>query len=203
MADIADVLSQAENVENRRTATVRMLLRQDLARQHADLEAELLATRQDDESHNRTPLAPTIAKRIVELEQEMEAAKVEFVFRSLPRRDWVELIAKHPPTKAQLKAIADATTDVFKRTTLEFNPDTFPTAAIAASCVDPDMTVGDVDRLERALSDSQWAQLWSKAIEVNVGSSDPKASRVAGLILRLSEQSGTTAALEESADLIS
>lgn len=194
MADIADVLAQAENVDNRRTATVRLLLRQDLARQHADLEAELLEAKTADDLENRTPQAPVLAERIVALEAEMEAAKVKFTFRAIGRRDWVNLISAHPPTKTQLKAVADATLDPLKRVALDFNPDTFPRAAIAASSADPVMTVEDVGRLENSISDSQWSQLWGKAIEVNVGSSDPKASRAAGLILRLREQSATTAA---------
>ena len=198
MADIADVLAQAENVDNRRTATVRLLLRQDLAREHAGLEAELLTARQGDENENRTPEAPTIARRIVDLEAEMDAAKVTFTFRAMGRRQWVDTVSSHPPTKAQLKAIGELSSDPLKRASLDFNPDTFPVAAIAASCVDPVMTVEDVKRLESSLSDSQWSQLWQKAIEVNVGSTDPKASRAAGLILRLSEQSATTAAPAES-----
>ena len=200
MTTAADILAQAENVDHRRTATVRMLLRQDLARQHADLEAELLAAKSGDDNENRTPQAPAIAQRIVALEAEMEAAKVTFTFRAVGRRDWVNLIAAHPPTKAQIKTLSDASPDPLKRMALEFNPDTFPVAAIAAASIDPEMSVEDVQRLEAALSDAQWSQLWAKAIEVNLGASDPKASRVAGLILRLSEQSETTAAPEESDD---
>jgi hypothetical protein len=200
MTTAADILAQAENVDHRRTATVRMLLRQDLARQHADLEAELLDARNGDDMENRTPQAPVIAQRIVDLEAEIEAAKVSFTFRAVGRRAWVDLLAAHPPTKAQIKALADVTPDVLRRPTLEFNPEKFPVAAIAATLVEPEMTEDDVRRLEAALSDAQWSQLWGKAIEVNVGASDPKASRVAGLILRLSEQSETTAAPEESAD---
>jgi hypothetical protein len=200
MADISDVLAQAEDVDNRPTATVRMLLRQDLARQHADLETELEQAIVGDRNENRTPVAPTIAAQIVDLERQMDEAKVAFTFRAMGRRDWVELVAAHPPTKAQLTAVAAMSLDPLKRPGLDFNPDTFPVAAVAKSCINPAMSLDDAKKLERAITDSQWAQLWDAAIRVNVGSTDPKASRAAGLILRLKERSESTAAPEESDD---
>lgn len=199
MPNISDVLAQAEDAGNRRTATVSLLLRQDLARRHADLEADLAKAVEEDNTQNRTPLAPGIAQQIVDLEAEMDAAKVTFVFRAVSRRQWVDMLAAHPPTKEQLKAIAATSTDPLRRPSLEFNPDTFPVAVIAAACHDPAMTAEDAERLANSLTDSQFSSLWEAAVKVNVGSTDPKHSRAAaGMIRRMSEQSGTIAAREES-----
>lgn len=199
MADISSILSTAENVDSRPSATVRLLLRQDLARQHAELSADLdRAVAGDAGLMNQRPETRALAQRVADLENEIDVAKTGFVFRAIGRRAWVDLIAAHPPTKAQLKAVAATSTGGLGRASLDFNPDAFPVAAVAASCVDPEMTVDDAQRLEAAVSEAQWSQLWEAVCRVNVGSSDPKASRVAGLILRSSEQSGTTAAREES-----
>ena len=198
MADIADVLAQAENVDNRRTATTSVLLRQDLAREHARLQTELNEALRDDANYNRTPQAPVIAQRIADLEAEIESAKVTFTFRALPRREYVDLISAHPPTKKQLADLATKSSDPLRKPSLEFDPERFPIALIAACSFDPVMSEDDVRRLDKALADEQWSRLWGAAIAANVGDSDPKASRVAGMILRSNERYVTIAAREES-----
>jgi hypothetical protein len=134
MADIADILAQAENPEYVRVATARVLIRQDLLARHEELDAELQAAIASDGMHNRTPRAPALAAELEALEAEVEAAKVEFRFRSIGKRAWADLLAAHPPTREQKKA--DPRVD--------HNPDTFPAAAIAASCVDPVLTLDKI-----------------------------------------------------------
>lgn len=187
MADgIEAILAEAENPDYVRVAVARVLLRQDLITRHEALQADLARAVADDERENRMPQAPAIADEILELEQQISDAKVEFRFRSIGRRAWADLLAAHPPTKEQRQA------DV----RVDHNPATFPIAAIVASCVEPAMTETDVVRLERALNSSQFDALWVKCLDVNLGGlSDPK-DRVASFIARQasspSDDSATT-----------
>lgn len=185
-----EILSQAENPEYVRRATARVLLRQDLIARHAELEAELQHAVTRDALTNDPDRAPGIRDEILALEAEMKAAEAEFVFKSVGRKKWADLLAKHPPTKAQ--AAAD-------RRTL-FNPETFPIAAIAASCASPEgMDEAAVRRLEAGLSDAQFSLLWNACIDANLGGGDlPKSILAAGLTRLTSEPSATTAAPEES-----
>jgi hypothetical protein len=123
-----------------------------------------------------------------ELEDQMEAAKTSFTFRAIGRKAWADLVAKHPPTKAQLKVDPQADVD----------PESFPVAAIAASCVEPALTLEQAQRIESAVTDVQWRVLYGACLTVNVGTSDLPKSVLAGLILQTSERSVTTAASEES-----
>lgn len=183
-----EILSQAENPDHARKSTARVLLRQDLSARHADLDAELQQARIRDVLTNEPDRFPIISDQIIALEEEMKAAEVEFVFRSVGRKRWADMLAKHPPTKAQAQA---------DRRTM-FNPETFPIAAIAASCVAPGgMDEAAAQRLETALSDAQFSLLWNACIDANLGGGDlPKSLLAAGLTRRTNGQSATTAVPE-------
>ena len=115
-------------------------------------------------------------------------AKSSFRFAAIGRRAWADLVAEHAPTRDDIKADPRS----------EVNPRTFPTAAVAASCVDPGMTLDDATRLEAALNDAQWTVLWDACLAANLGGvADPK-SLIAGSVLRASEQFAITAANGES-----
>lgn len=170
-----------------RTATTRVLLRQELVERHAELDAELNAAVLSDQHQNREPLGPVLAQQLAELEAEIDAAKRPFTFKAIGKRKWADLMAKHPPKPEQVK--------VYGR--LDHNPDTFPAAAIAASCISPVMTVDQVKAFEDGLNQTEFDKLWGACLEANVGGgSDPK-SLTAGLILRTSGPSASTAVLTE------
>jgi len=169
-----------------RTAVARVLLRQDLVEQHARLDAALNAAMLADQHENRDPVGPRLARELAEFEASIDAAKREFHFKAIGKRKWADLMAKHPPTKEQVKAHGR----------IDHNPATFPIAAIAASCTAPAMTTEQVAALEDGLNQTQFDQLWAACLDANVGGgSDPK-SLTAGLILRTSGQSASTAVLE-------
>jgi hypothetical protein len=94
------------------------------------------------------------------------------------------LLAANPPTKDQLK----------RDPRIDHNPETFPIAAIAASCLEPAVTVEDVGRLERALPSTVFDVLWARCIDANIGGIDAPKSAAAGLILRASERYANTSA---------
>lgn len=167
-----------------REVSARVLLRQDLAERHAALERELGRVAAEDLRENREPLALGVAQEIEALEAEMEACKRTFTFRSIGHRKWADLIAKHPPTRAQLAA----------NSRLDHNPERFPCAAIAATCVSPEMTEEQAFELEGHLTLAQWSILWVSCLEANTGGGDSPKSQAAGAILRASGGSARTAA---------
>lgn len=165
-----------------RETSVRVLLRQDMVQQHAVLVAELerLAVL-DGESGSLELLSPAAAAAVVAFEAEMDAALREFRFRSIGRRAWRDLLAQHPPSKE----------DRLDR--LDYNPLTFPVAAVAASCVSPRMSLEQATKLEALTDLTEFGKLSAAAFEVNIGgNSNPKA-HLAGRIARVSAGFGTTA----------
>jgi hypothetical protein len=187
-----DILLQAENPAYVRVSSVRVLLRQDLVAKHAALEAELSEAIARDASTNEKDRAPAVSRQLVELQGEIEAAKVEFTFRNVGKKAWADLLAQHPPTKAQ------------KELRTDHNPETFPIAAMAVSLASPEGFDEDgFRRLEAALTDSQFTALWRACIDANMGGVESPKSQAAGLILRARERSESIAVLEESDDPIS
>lgn len=157
-----------------RELVARISLRHDLNERHAELDAALqaLIAAHGDEIGRADVRAK--ADEVRALEDEIEAAQVPFRFRALPARDWRVLMAEHPPTKDQRARDERAT----------FDPDTFWPAAIAASCVDPDLTLEQAQQLEaEVLTSDQWEALIATCLTVN-RAGDAGKSWAAGLIHR-------------------
>lgn len=102
------------------------------------------------------PAATRILKQLEALEKEMAEATFQFRFRALSARQWAALLAEYPDPKGEKL----------------FNLDTFPNAAIAASCVDPEGMNDStkVEALMDQLSAAQQADLFDAAWEVNTSS---------------------------------
>lgn len=185
---IGDILAMAEDPAYHRVATAKVpFVAQALRDEHAELDA-LLPTLVTD-TIDEHPARARVAARILEIEDEMAAKSVTFRFRSIGHRAWADLLRAHPPTRDQLA----------KRRDMDHNPETFPYAAIAASCVEPVMSIDDVKRLEAspAFDVQAWNQLWGACLEANVAAVAPK-SLAAGLIHRQSGGSATTASRKAS-----
>lgn len=178
MTTIDDLLAEI----TAREKTVKILLDQALLAEHERLEAELVAELEIDAKENRDAVGPGLAQELVEFEDRIQAARREFRFRAIGKKPWADLLAQHPPTKEH--------TDLNAR--LDHNPETFPIAAIAASCVDPVMTVEQVQRLEQALNLAQFDKLWGGCLDANVGGGDSPKSWVAGPIARVNAELGIT-----------
>lgn len=192
MDNIDDLLDEMENPEYRASTTVRILVGKAaalLAEHAAADEAARLAV-EADSRENREPQAPALAAKLREIEERIEDAKTAFTFRNIGRKAWADLVASNPPSKDHLKLDPQA----------QVNPETFPQAAIAASCASPSLTVEQVARIENAVTDAQWNALFGACLTANVGGNDSPKSVLAGLILQASERSATTAANEESPD---
>jgi hypothetical protein len=192
MTDITQVLAGIKPRETR----VRICLRGDLLALHEQLTAEFAAAREGDQSENRHPLAPQVAARISDVEEEMRASEVEFHLIGLGRRAWSDLLRSYPPrnasddedlTDAQLKADEQ----------VGYDADRFPLAAVAASCQDPQMSVEQAESLAERLNDGQWRQLWRAAVDVNmVGIDVPKFGAAYAALSSTAPKSGTPLSTE-------
>ncbi len=87
----------------------------------------------------------------------VKATTVEMRFRSIGRKAYRALMDAHPPTEEQ-KADAEG---------LSYNSETFAIALIAASCVDPVLTVEQVEILDAEWNSAELVPLWMAALEVN------------------------------------
>jgi hypothetical protein len=150
-----------------------------LFRQFAEASERLEGARELD-----TETLGQFARKVVELKAAVEADQAEhvFVFRTVPYGPWRDLAERHPATAEQLQA----------NRYLEFNPDTFPQAAIALSCHDPALTEDDADWLREHLPRAEFDRLFQAVITVNVGGSSIPKSVTAIVDKLASELSSTT-----------
>lgn len=167
-------------------ATARVCLRQDLWERHAALDAELAQAIRDDTSENRDPQAPAVAKAIEELEAEIAASEQSFTFASIGKQAWTKLLALHLPSDEQ------------REQGLDHDPATFPAAAVAASAVEPTMSVETAQAMDKALNIAQWNRLWSAVLTANLGGGESPKSAMATVVRQRLVPSSTTAAPEES-----
>lgn len=168
MTSFDDVLAQVQP----RTEMVRVCLRGDLiaAHQRADHELQQLLV---GRGHDADTVAA--AEAVQAIEQQMRDATVEFVFQHLGRTAWTDLLAEHPPTDEQKAA----------NPRLDNNPETFPYAAMAASCIAPENATADSFRdLEERITAESWDQMWAATLVANLGGRDPGESGAASAVLR-------------------
>lgn len=119
--------------------------------------AAVQALQEAEDALNDNP-RDTIARKAVaeaketveELRPEVEEQIIEFVFRSIGRRKFEELVDQCPPTKAQK-------TEANKKGEEEpgWNHDTFPPTLIAAAVVSPEMSEEDAFEM---WDDDDWNQ---------------------------------------------
>ena len=176
-----------ERIETESTppeVSVSICLRGDLVAEHDRLETELRRVRDEDDAENRVPLAPQIASKIRDLEDQIRDAEVEFRFRGVGRKTLTDLTAAHPATAEQQEQVGG---DGLR---MEWNPDTYPPALVAASCVQPaGVTVERAAHAYETWSHGQWSKLWRACISANMGSADPGPKSVlASLVLQGSAQ---------------
>jgi hypothetical protein len=149
-------------VKGRRRTTVSVLLNLELVTEHGRLEADLQA--QVAASDSLGSREPPAAQALRDLEARMESEMRPFTLEGIGYGRWQALLMKYPPSREH------------RRQGAEFDPATFPPAAVAASAVDPELSVDDAEFLMNELDAAQWAKLWSGCLEVNVGQADPPKS---------------------------
>lgn len=117
------------------------------------LQAELRFAEREDQRLNRPPQAPALRRRIDEILDGMRTAT--FVFRELPKNVYRELIERHPPIDKRLR----------------WNPKTFEPALIAACCIQPKVSLTDIEEMfanaDEAWGEAEFRLLFDGALEVN------------------------------------
>lgn len=153
-----------------KVARAQVCLRGDLIDELEQLEVQYRqAKAADDGDLGGGPWLP-IAERIAQVQAEVDATSTTFVFESIGQRAWSDLIAAHPPTSEG------------KKTGEQFNPDSFPFAAVAASCVQPTgVDEEGARRLYDRLNFGQWSELWGACLDANVRTASvPKSAARSG-----------------------
>lgn len=189
--DAADRVAVAERTVNAATeAHLRM----------QEYEAERMQKTRTDEA------AATLEQAKAELDAARQAALDHlyvFRFTSIGAQAWEDLILRHPPTDEHRQ----------EHGRVDFNPDTFPTAAVAAclaAVVHPDGTVDelgtdvrqpdgtlDLDALDTAeqsvrrtikakVKQGVWQQIWGATWRANVGASQVPPSLLGSSATRAS-----------------
>lgn len=182
MASIEDVLAGIRPVEQ----TVRVCLRGDLSAQIEELRGRWQDAASDNITGMAGPDAAVLYDQIALLEQESAESEQEFLLRAMGATAWRRLVAEHPPDGDDVDA-------------WRWDLETFPPAALAASCVDPPMTVDQATTLADMLSNGQWGKLWGACLTVNVGEDvHPKRFWAATGGPRITGQRSTTAVPEGS-----
>lgn len=170
--------------------SVRLTLRGDLMDEIATLEEEMHRQEREDEKYNREDLAPKIARQIQDLVEAARAAEVLFTFQGLGSGEFAKLQAAHPATDENRKALG---TDE-----LEWNPDTFPPALMAASCIAPaDLhdNTAEWTEIHRSWSNGQVMRLWTTCMAANaMGADTPKSERASEILRRLGSASNSSTA---------
>lgn len=135
----------------------------------------------EDDPRNKVKLARLEEARLAleELRPEVEDGLVEFVFRSIGRQGYEDIVSACPPTKEQRAAAAKKQEDV------NWNETTFPPSLIAAALISPEATEEEVFEL---WDDPDWNQaeliaLFVAALQANQETTVADLGKGSGLTL--------------------
>lgn len=162
--------------------TVPLCLRGDLVAEFEDLDRQLeQARRSAGDSLAAGSDVVVISQQLEALRAQMQAATKTFRLRALPRRQWRELVAAHPPRR-------DDNGKPLESDTIGVNADSYFDAVIRASVVEPKLTGEQWTRLlDEVLSDRQFDQLADAAWGLNRRDVEVPFSRAASRILQTSD----------------
>jgi hypothetical protein len=154
--------------------TVKIYLRGDIRDQIYDLDAQLaeIGDKAKDTRLNGDQQARALATKIKKLEAEAEKAVVKVVLEALPKKEWRELVAKHPATDK----------------VSPFNMATIWDDAIPACWVEPEIDAETRDMFLEKLSEGQFDKLAETAYALNKGDGAVPFSQLASMALRNSDE---------------
>jgi hypothetical protein len=189
----------AEYTPSRRRAWI--VTRGDLVERLAELNEQLVAEQKNKAAQDgpitQKSRLEEIAAEIVDLEAEAQRYRRLFVFESLGRQGYRDLIAEHPPTDEQ-KAKAREENQIW-----EWNPETFLPELVARACVKPvGITPEKVAKFALKIGTSQWDMLYTAALDACRGDvsipSYASALRILGLSAPKSNAPSSTGSLAAS-----
>lgn len=111
--------------------------------------------------------APKLQEQLTALQARVEEAAVPFTFQAIPRSELEALKAAHPPTVEQWTRFKEesAGQSIFAQPP-QFDWVGFAPGLIASSCINPQMSVEEAQRLWDELSDGEAATLFEAAWRV-------------------------------------
>ncbi len=122
-----------------------------------------------DTNHNEADTAPAAQEEIDDLIEASRDTEVVFVFKAIgaPNYDALLLLPENQPSEELKKQGAD------------FDPDHFPAAIVAASCIDPEMTLEEALTIynDPAWNGAELQKLFFGALEVNTELADIPLSK--------------------------
>ncbi|MER6575831.1 hypothetical protein [Nonomuraea sp. NPDC001023] len=172
MQSINEILGQMRLPER----TFNLCMRPDLFVQWEQAEAELDAARRSDTGSlaGVSAAAKAAAKRVQEIEAEMDEHTVPILLRARTQQEWSDLVAAHPPREDSDDGL--------------WNGKTFSRALLAASAVAPEMSVEDASALVDKLTLGQWNSLQEVLFNLNSQVVEVPKSRSAYETLRRSRK---------------
>lgn len=187
-ASWADLKKARRNV----VKSCRVTLRGDLLDEVSILEEDMRRAAEEDDRENRTPVAFEIARQIQALEAEARQSEVLFKFEGLGQGVFATLQAEHPATPEIKKKLG------LENEPLEFHPETFPPALMAASCIEPIELKGNVEEwteIHQGWSHGQVTRLWATCMAANAMVAEtPKSEPASEILRRLGSESNSTTA---------
>ncbi len=123
------------------------------------LREEIREAHKADLRENRNALAPGLRDELREMVEQAKGTQVIFTFESIGRLAWDAMVVAHPARAEDKKIEKEAA----------WNLDTFPPALIAASCVEPEMTLEEATEIweDPDWSGNELTRLFSTAWMVN------------------------------------
>lgn len=172
MQSINEILGQIRLPER----TFNLCVRPDLFAQWEQAESELESARQSDAGSlaGVSAAAKMAAKRVQQIETEMDAHTVPILLRARTHKEWSDLVAAHPPREDSDDGL--------------WNGKTFSRALLAASAVSPEMSEEDASALVDKLTLGQWNSLQEVLFNLNSQAVDVPKSRSAYETLRRSRK---------------
>ena len=174
-------------VVKRPETRVKFCLDGDLKAAHEAAEAEYLATRSRAVADGRlNDPAKDLARKVVDLEAEMQASTVSFLVRGLPRGTWADLVAGHAPREGNALDKSYG-----------FNVESLMVAALPLSIVGAENSAGEVldfdaptewSALADDMTNSQYEDFVLAVLRVNAGRNDVPFSLSAFRMIQDSEQ---------------
>lgn len=172
----AEVLDRIQ--PRRRIAKTAIVVRPDLLEQWEDANEELRASRERDaagpgrltDKGSEETLA--LARRVQELEQEIEDTQLHVTMQALSKDEWQALTERHPPRKGnRVDEIVG------------WNKDAVRDEAVRLCCIDPVFDEESWKRLTSVLNPSEWEELRVTADRANEGVVELPKSALARLVL--------------------
>jgi hypothetical protein len=181
--------AKARHVNTRVSVVVPMA--SDAAEEAERLDPQLRRLRNaDGEQGDLSEQVVALAEHIRDLERTAAESEVTFVFEGLPRSRWDKLLLDHPlPPELRKQLGAD----------IDFNPETFPPALMAASCVEPAELHSDFDdaghldpevlaewtAINDGWSQGQVQRIWRACLQANTAVAEPPKSLLVSAVLAL------------------